>query len=115
MRGRLDLEEGRFLFLSLRVISRFSRAQNLLPFSFQRLASQATRNLTSLPVNLNFRHFNSLQAEYYYGYAMLMSPNKGETAVHDYHCQGDMAVRMREVLARPGVYSVCAPCFKFVL
>ena len=33
------------------------------------------------------------------------------------HCLGDMAVRMREVLARPwvGVYSVCAPCFKFVL
>ena len=35
-----------------------------------------------------------------------MSPNKGETAVHDCHCPGDMAVRMREVLARPwvGVY-----------
>ena len=40
------------------------------------------------------------------GYAMLMSPNKGETAVHDCHCPGDMAVRMCEVLARPwvGVY-----------
>ena len=37
------------------------------------------------------------------GYAMLMSPNKGETAVHDCHCPGDMAVRMREVLARPWV------------
>ena len=37
---------------------------------------------------------------------MLMSPNKGDTAVHDCHCQGDVAVRVREVLARPwvGVY-----------
>ena len=34
-------------------------------------------------------------------YAMLMSLNKGETAVHDCHYTGDMAVRMREVLARP--------------
>ena len=29
------------------------------------------------------------------GYAMLMSPNKDETAVHGYHYPGDMAVRMR--------------------
>ena len=41
-------------------------------------------------------------------YAMLMSPNKGETAVHGCHCEGDMAVRMREVLARPWV-GVCVP------
>ena len=34
---------------------------------------------------------------------MLMSPNKGETAVDDCHCLGDMDVRMREVLARPWV------------
>ena len=33
-------------------------------------------------------------------YAMLMSPNKGETAVHGCHFPGDLAVRMREVLAR---------------
>ena len=39
---------------------------------------------------------------------MLMSPNKGETGVHGCHCQGDMAVRMREVLARPWV-GVCVP------
>ena len=32
---------------------------------------------------------------------MLMSPNKGETAVHGCHCPRDMAVRMCEVLARP--------------
>ena len=32
---------------------------------------------------------------------MLMSPNKDETAVHGCHCPGDMAVRMRKVLARP--------------
>ena len=36
-------------------------------------------------------------------YAMLMRPNKAETAVHGCHCPGDMAVRMREVLARPWV------------
>ena len=40
------------------------------------------------------------------GYAMLISPNKGETAVHGCHCPGDMAVRMREALARPWV-GVC--------
>ena len=32
---------------------------------------------------------------------MLMSPNKSETAVHGCHCLGDMAVRMRKVLAIP--------------
>ena len=37
------------------------------------------------------------------GYAMLMRPNKAETAVHSCHCLGDMAVRMRKVLARPWV------------
>ena len=42
------------------------------------------------------------------GYAMLMSPNKGETAVHGCHCPSYMAVRMREVLARPWV-GVCVP------
>ena len=35
------------------------------------------------------------------GYAMLMSSNKGETTVHGCHCRGDMAVRMRTVLAIP--------------
>ena len=29
------------------------------------------------------------------------------------HCTGDMAVRMREVLARSWL-GVCAPCFKFI-
>ena len=38
---------------------------------------------------------------------MLMSPNKGETAVHGCHFPGDMAVRMTE-LARPWV-GVCVP------
>ena len=37
------------------------------------------------------------------GYAMLMSRNADETVVHGYHCPGDMAVRMREVLVRPWV------------
>ena len=37
------------------------------------------------------------------GYAMLMRPNKAETAVHGCHCPGDMAVHMRKVLARPWV------------
>ena len=32
-----------------------------------------------------------------------MRPNKGETAVHGCNCPGDMAVSMREVLARPWV------------
>ena len=34
---------------------------------------------------------------------MLMRPNKAETAVPGCHCLGDMAVRMRKVLARPWV------------
>ena len=42
------------------------------------------------------------------GYAMLMSPNKGETAVHGCHCPGNMAARIRELLARPWV-RVCVP------
>ena len=37
------------------------------------------------------------------GYAMLMKPNKAETAVHSCHFPGDMAVRIRKVLARPWV------------
>ena len=37
------------------------------------------------------------------GCAMLMSPKKGETAVHGCHCPGDMAVRMSKVLTRPWV------------
>ena len=36
-------------------------------------------------------------------YVMLMSPSKGETAVHGCHCPCDMAVGMREVMARPWV------------
>ena len=35
------------------------------------------------------------------GFAMLMKPNKAETSVHGYHCSGDIAVRMRKVLAIP--------------
>ena len=40
------------------------------------------------------------------GYAMLMSHNKGETGVHGCRCPNNMAVRMREVLARTRV-GVC--------
>ena len=38
-----------------------------------------------------------------HGCVMLMSPNKGEIAVHGSHFSGDIAVRMREVLARPWI------------
>ena len=34
-------------------------------------------------------------------HTMLMSPSKGETAVHVCHCPSDVTVCMREVLARP--------------
>ena len=37
------------------------------------------------------------------GYAMLIRPNKAEAAVHGCHCQSDMALRMRKVLAKPWV------------
>ena len=42
------------------------------------------------------------------GYAMPMSPSKGKTAVHGCHCLRDMAVSMREVMARSWV-GVCVP------
>ena len=41
-------------------------------------------------------------------YAMLMSPGKVETGIHACHHPRDMAVRMREVMARPWV-DVCVP------
>ena len=44
-----------------------------------------------------------------------MSPNKGETAVHGCHCLHNVAVRMREVITRPGVGAVYAPGVKFAL
>ena len=41
-------------------------------------------------------------------FATLVGPNKGETAVCGCHCPRDIAVRMREVLARPWD-CVCVP------
>jgi len=35
------------------------------------------------------------------GYAMLLSPKKGETAVHGCHCPVDTVVYMRKVLGIP--------------
>ncbi|CAH3167864.1 unnamed protein product, partial [Porites evermanni] len=35
------------------------------------------------------------------GYAMLMSPNKDETAVHGCHCRGDMVVHMSKAFPLP--------------
>ena len=42
------------------------------------------------------------------GYAMLMSPSKGETAVQGCRCPRDMAVHMQEVMASVWV-GVCVP------
>ena len=44
------------------------------------------------------------------GYAMLMRTNKAKTAVHGYHCSGDMAMRMRKIL----VAELCAELICFV-
>ena len=41
------------------------------------------------------------------GYALLMSPNKGETAVHGCHCRGDMVLRLFKVMAIPRSWYVC--------
>ena len=49
------------------------------------------------------------------GYAMLMSASKGETAVHGCHCPNDMAVRMREVMARPWVCVCVWTCVPLAL
>ena len=35
-----------------------------------------------------------------WSYAMLVSPNEDEAAVHGCHCPGDVAVRMWKVLAK---------------
>ena len=43
------------------------------------------------------------------GYTMLMSSDKVETAVYGCHFPGNMAVRMREVLARPWVGEYVPP------
>ena len=47
------------------------------------------------------------------GYAMLMSPNQDETAVHGCHYQDDIAVRMRKVMAIPRGWPVV--CFLAVI
>ena len=49
------------------------------------------------------------------GYAMLMIPNKGETAVHGYHFPDDMVERMRTVLAIPRGWYVCLSADKCCL
>ena len=41
------------------------------------------------------------------GLAMLISPNKGETAVHGCQCRGDMVVHMHKVLATLRSWHVC--------
>ena len=45
---------------------------------------------------------------------MLMSPSKGETAVHGCHCPGGMVVRIRKVWPYRGV-ETCASVLKLVL
>ena len=40
-------------------------------------------------------------------YAMLMSHNKGGTAVHGCHCRGDMVLRMLKVMGIPRSWYVC--------
>ena len=40
------------------------------------------------------------------GYAVLMSPNKDETAVHGCHCPGDMAVELCCVRGGGGVLPI---------
>ena len=40
------------------------------------------------------------------GFAMVMSPSNGETAVHGSHCPGDIVVRIHKVLALPRSWNV---------
>ena len=42
-----------------------------------------------------------------HGYAMLMSPNNSEIAVHGYLCPGDMVVRPCKVMAISQSWYVC--------
>ena len=47
--------------------------------------------------------------------AMMMTASKGETAVHVCHCPRDMAVHMREVIAKPWVGVCVPPCFNLLV
>ena len=50
------------------------------------------------------------------GCTMLVRPNKSETAVHGCHCPGDLAVRMRKVMAIPRSWcsSVLSAVYSFL-
>ena len=50
-----------------------------------------------------------------WGYAMLMSPDEDETAVHGCHCLGDMVLRMRKVLRPYRGVGTCASMLKLEL
>ena len=50
-----------------------------------------------------------------WGYAMLMSPDEDETAVHVCHCLGDMVVRMRKVLGPYRAVGTCVSMLKLEL
>ena len=54
------------------------------------------------------RFYTSLAQSLTKGYARLMCSSNGETAVHGCHCPRNMAVRMREVMARLWA-GVCVP------
>ena len=58
--------------------------------------------------------FHITQASIWHDEKQAKLYNKGETAVHDSLCPGDMAVRMREVLARPWVGLGVSRTLKFV-
>ena len=77
----------------------------LIPYLWPKQLKNHTHTLYILPRTLSAK----LRADYIgllvqflpNGYAMLMRPNKAETAVHCCHCLGGIAVR--KVLARPWV------------
>ena len=64
--------------------------------------------LPCMPASKQIKKYTGFARPLTDGYAMLMSPSKVETGVHGCHYPRDMAVRMREVMARPWV-GVCVP------
>ena len=66
-----------------------------------------TNSYHLLTVELTIKAVLALLSPYPSGYAKLMSPNKGNLAVHGCHCSGDMVVGMHKVLAIPRRWYVC--------
>ena len=100
-----DQAKSKALERYFRKFRRNSKTRNVnLYFFFVRTTPLVAPKMVNLAPKRNATYMSDTRvnpAHWPDGYAMLMSPNKGETAVHGCHCPGDMVVRMRKVPAIP--------------